>query len=62
MVTTTSMLGLGETADTIMTNKGPQVVQNVPKKCVKCDETVVNEEKCPRCFSLTENAKLILND
>lgn len=63
MVTTSSSLGLGEVTDTVMTNKGAKSVPvNAPKKCAKCDTTVTNEEKCPQCFNLTEDAKLILTD
>jgi hypothetical protein len=59
MATTTGNLGMDDVViATTRTNKGA----SIPKKCNRCDETVVNEDKCPRCFSLTEDAKPILTD
>jgi uncharacterized paraquat-inducible protein A len=45
---------------TVITNKGTQAI--TPKKCARCDETVKNEEQCPRCHALTEDAKPLLLD
>jgi hypothetical protein len=71
MTTKSNFGGMGDIDfNTVRTNKGtpaPQVAPVVvasttPKKCAKCDETIINEEKCPKCFSLTEDAKPILLD
>lgn len=60
MTTKSNYAGLGDIDfSKVQTNKG---VKPVPKKCTKCDETIINEEACPRCHSLTEDAKPILLD
>lgn len=64
MTTKSNYAGMGDIDfNQIHTNKGAKpVAVTVPKKCVKCDETVLTEEVCPRCHRLTEDAKIILTD